>query len=153
MYYADMKNQGLGLIEFIIIATFIALAGIFSYKAYFAPGEKAVSETEKIYENTEQNAALSAAAPSVKAESVHARKAKELEGKIFIDSVISAQRAYEAVNGRFFYTGWTRESRELGINTKGNRYFKEFSVERKAGGFIVKVKGSGELEGIILSSE
>ena len=47
MYYADMKNQGLGLIEFIIIAAFIALAGIFSYKAYFVPGEKAVSETEK----------------------------------------------------------------------------------------------------------
>lgn len=142
------------LIGIIVLGT----VGIFAYKSYFASGQKALQDTEGVYE---EHAAPATAVPlevqnqpAAKTESIHARKAKELEGKTFIGSVITAERTYEAVNGGFLYTGWTSANKELGINTAANQYFKEFSVEKKAGGgFIVKVRGSGELEGIILTSE
>lgn len=149
-----MKNKGFGLIQLLISIVVLITAGMFAYKRYFSAGEKTLKEVPAVYtENMPQDSSRQSVTPA-KTESVHARKAKELEGRTFISSVITAERAYEAVNGRFFYTGWVSESKDLGINTRGNQYFKDFLVEKKdGGGFVVKVRGSGELEGVILTSE
>jgi Tfp pilus assembly protein PilE len=148
-----MKNKGFGLIQLLITVFILGIIGTLAYKSYFGAGQKNLEESAKAYENTvpEQPAAVNNGA---KPESVHTRKAKEVEGRVFINTVVTAERAHEAVNGGFLYTGWTSANRGLGVSTAGNQYFKEFCVEKKAGGgFIVKVKGSGELEGVILASE
>ncbi|MCL1971451.1 MAG: hypothetical protein FWG57_00455 [Endomicrobia bacterium] len=142
-----MNNKGFGLVQLIITIVILAVVGIAAYKSYFTAGQQNLKEAEKMYDNTGQ------AAVGGKPESVHTRKAKELEGRVFINSVITALKVYEAVNGRFLYTDWTSESKELGVNTAGNQYFKEFSVEKSGSGFLVKVRGSGELEGVVLTSE
>ncbi|MDR1194982.1 MAG: hypothetical protein LBL00_00725 [Endomicrobium sp.] len=146
-----MKNNGFGIVQLLITIVILGMIGMAAYKSYFLSGQKSIEESGKIYDSVEQPAAQKT---GNKAESVHTRKAKELEGRVFINSVVTAERTYEAVNGHFVYTGWTSESKELGINARGNEYFKEFSIDKKQdGGFLVKVKGSGELEGVILTSE
>lgn len=153
-----MKNKGFGLIQMLITIVILGFVGMAAYKSYFVSGGKNVEEAAKMYDaaapdgNTAQSAVQNAG--NSRPESVHTQKAKELEGKVFINSVVTAERAYEAVNGKFLYTGWTSSNQELGVNTAGNMYFKEFSVEKKPGsGFLVKVRGSGELAGVVLTSE
>ncbi|MCL2144777.1 MAG: hypothetical protein FWH43_04715 [Endomicrobia bacterium] len=151
MIKSGMDNKGFGLIQMLISLIILGTLGITAYKSYFASGQKNLKEAENVYGN-----AVPEPVPAqiLKTESVHTRKAKELEGRVFINSVVTAEKTYEAVNGKYLYTGWTSSNRELGVSASGNQYFKEFSVEKKAGGgFIVKVRGSGELEGVILTSE
>jgi Tfp pilus assembly protein PilE len=158
LYDLSMKlnNKGFGFAQILIVLVILGTAGILAFKNYYAAGQKTLKESEKLYEEQQpaQNFIAASGNTVMPSESVHVRKAKELEGKVFLSSIMTAERTYEAVNGSFFYTGWTKSSPELGITSMGNQYFKEFTVEKKSrGGFTVKVRGSGELEGIILTSD
>ncbi len=125
-----MNNKGFGVIEILIVIVVLGVIGIAAFKNYGG--------------NTVQSA---------KTGERQIQKSKELEGKMFINSLVNAEKTYYALNGRYVYTGWANSNAALGINTSGNSYFKEFAVEKNGDGFIVKVKGSKELEGVILTSE
>lgn len=132
LYINSMKNnKGFGFIEILIVIAVLGIAGIFAFKMYMGNTQIAAREG-----------------------AIQPQKAKELEGRVFMGSVVNAEKLYNAANGKYFYTGWSSASAELGISASGNQYFKEFAVEKtKTGGFMVKVRGSGELEGIELISD
>jgi Tfp pilus assembly protein PilE len=125
-----MNDKGFGFIEILLALVILCALGFAAFKNYAGKTGEAAK-----------------AAPA------EAQKAKELEGKIFIASVVNAEKTYYALNGGYVYTGWTKSNAELQINAGENRYFKEFLVEKSGNFFIVKARGSGDLEGVVLSSE
>jgi len=128
----NMKNnKGFGIIQILITLVVLAFVGAFAFKSYVGNTQTAVKTGVE-----------------------ESRKVKELEGKLFLASVVRAEKTHHALNSSYVYTGWTASNAQLGISTAGNKYFKEFAVEKTpSGGFIVKVKGSGEMEGVELTAD
>ncbi|MDR1941629.1 MAG: prepilin-type N-terminal cleavage/methylation domain-containing protein [Endomicrobium sp.] len=124
------NNNGFGIVEILIVIVILSLGGIFAFKSY----------TGKTIETAKTGIEQS-------------KQAKELEGRLFISALVNAEKMYYALNGQYVYTSWTASNAQLGINSFANVYFKEFAVEKSADGeFKVKVRGSGDLEGVELSS-
>lgn len=126
-----MNNKGFTIAQLLIALLIMGTVLLFAMKSYSGKSETAV------HTGIEQS-----------------QKAKELEGKLFMASIINAEKTHFALNNNYAYTDWTANSPELGLSSSGNTYFKKFAVQKTpSGGFIVKVRGSGELEGVELVSE
>ena len=147
-------NRGFGAVQMLLSLVIICVLGIVLFKSYFAVSNKSSAEAEKLYESAAPQASMQAAGNAPQSADSNIQRAKELEGKVFMANIINAEKTYQAANGSYSYSGWTQSMGEIGVDSSGNQYFKDFAVEKTAdGGFIVKVKGSGALQDVELVSE
>jgi len=148
------ESRGFGALQILLSLVIVCILGIVLFKGYFAVSSKSVSEAEKLYDDGSPQTSVQAADNAAQSVDSSIERAKELEGKVFMAGIINAEKTYRAVNGSYAYSGWTQSLGEIGIDSSGNQYFKDFAVEKTAdGGFIVKVKGSGALKDVELVSE
>jgi prepilin-type N-terminal cleavage/methylation domain-containing protein len=76
------------------------------------------------------------------------KRAMAAEGAALVGSVRTAERVYYSEHGKY-----TDDKTKLGIDTTGNKYFKEYTVELTGGGtgFRASTTGTGEAEGITVT--
>ena len=76
------------------------------------------------------------------------KKAMAAEGAALVGSVRTAERVYYSEHGKY-----TDDKTKLGIDTTGNKYFKEYTVTLTGGGtgFRASTTGTGDAEGITVT--
>ncbi len=76
------------------------------------------------------------------------KRAMASEGAALLGSVRTAERVYYAEHGRY-----TDDKTKLGIDTTGNKYFIDYTVELTGGGtgFTASTTGTGDAAGITVT--
>ncbi|MCM8807492.1 MAG: prepilin-type N-terminal cleavage/methylation domain-containing protein, partial [Candidatus Omnitrophica bacterium] len=76
------------------------------------------------------------------------KRAMAAEGAALLGSVRTAERVYYAEHGKY-----TDDKTKLGIDTTGNKYFKDYTITLTGGGtgFIATTTGEGDAAGITVS--
>ncbi len=82
----------------------------------------------------------------------YTRKAMASEGKSLLGSIQTSQKIYYAEHSAFL-TGLTNVGYNsvLDVDTRGNKYFKTYSVTANATGFTATTSGTGTASGITLT--
>ena len=65
----------------------------------------------------------------------YVEKAMMTEGKVLIGAIAKSELAYHVEHGYFLNVGWTNSSRELDIDVRGNKYFREFYAQSGGGSY------------------
>ena len=72
------------------------------------------------------------------------KRAMASEGAALLGSVRTAERIYYSEHGKY-----TTDKNALGIDTSGNKYFKDYTIiSADENGFVAETKGTGDAEGI-----
>jgi len=76
------------------------------------------------------------------------KRSMAAEGAALLGSVRTAERVYYSEHGRY-----TDDKTQLGIDTTGNKYFKDYTVTLSGGGtgFTASTTGTGDATGITVT--
>jgi len=76
------------------------------------------------------------------------KRAMAAEGAALLGSVRTAERIYYAEHGRY-----TDDKTKLGVDTTGNKYFKDYTITLTGGGtgFTATTTGTGDAAGITVT--
>jgi len=76
------------------------------------------------------------------------KRSMAAEGAALLGSVRTAERVYYSEHGRY-----TDDKTKLGVDTTGNKYFKDYTITLTGGGsgFIATTTGTGDAAGITVT--
>jgi len=77
----------------------------------------------------------------------YTRRAMATEGKLLLDAILTKQRVYFVEWGRFFPVEETDAESRLGIDARGNRYFRTFDIEVPGDGSFIATTWTSEAGG------